>query len=138
MFAMELFVGLSTIVNDSSTDQSNSVPYQDCAKACGECALQCDICAAHCAKMLAEGHKDHLKTLQSCQDCATVCASAACIMARTGPYSMDICRACADVCKKCGDECAKFSSDATMKRCADECRQCEKACRDMLASATNR
>ena len=106
--------------------------YTACAKACGECALACDECAAHCAKMLADGKKEHLKSLQTCQDCAAVCGSAACVTARGGPFSDLICTACADACKRCGDECEQMKDDPVMKRCADECRKCEKACRDML------
>ncbi len=106
--------------------------FAACAKACGECALACDTCAAHCGRMLADGKKEHLTTLRTCQDCAAVCGSAACVTARGGPFSDLICTACAEACKRCGDECAKYPNDPEMKRCADECRKCEKACRDML------
>ncbi|MFO0808635.1 MAG: four-helix bundle copper-binding protein [Gemmataceae bacterium] len=110
--------------------------YMECAKECGQCALACDACSAHCAMMVADGKKDHLKTLQTCQDCAAICGSAACITARTGPYSDLICTACAEACKRCGDACETQSHDAMMKKCADHCRQCEKACRDMLKHAS--
>jgi hypothetical protein len=94
------------------------------------------MCSAHCAKLLSEGKKEHLMTLQTCQDCATTCSAAATIVARSGPFSDTICTACADACKKCGDECTKMKDDAMMKKCADECRACEKACRDMLKHAS--
>jgi hypothetical protein len=111
---------------------AHAAEFTDCAKACGQCALACDQCADHCGAMLAEGKKDHLTTLRTCQDCASVCGSAACITAKGGPFSDLICKACADACKRCGDECEKRSSDPVMKKCADECRRCEKACREML------
>src|SRR5581483_11799559 len=106
--------------------------FEDCAKACGECALACDSCAHHCANMLAQGKKEHHKTLRTCQDCATHCGAAACITGRHGVYSDLICKACAEACKRCGDACDQFKDDAHMKKCADECRKCEKACREML------
>lgn len=107
--------------------------YEQCAKACNDCQRACDMCAAHCAKLVSEGKKEHLTTLKTCQDCATVCSAAACVVARMGPFSDTVCKACAEACKKCGDECDKFKDDPMMKKCADECRKCEKACRDMLA-----
>jgi hypothetical protein len=108
--------------------------FTDCAKECGECARVCDVCAAHCAKLLAAGNKEHLSTLATCADCASICVSGACVVARMGPFSDVICTACADACKRCGDACDKHAAhDAVMKQCTDECRKCEKSCRDMLA-----
>jgi hypothetical protein len=111
---------------------THDAAYQACAKACGECALACDTCGSHCAKMVAEGKKEHFKTLQTCQDCAAFCGTAACITARSGPFADLICKACAEACKRCGDECDRFKSDSVMKKCADECRKCEKECQTML------
>ena len=103
-----------------------------CAKACSDCQRVCDSCSIHCAHMLHEGKKAHFATLTSCQDCATVCAAASQIVARGGPYSNEICKACVDVCAKCAKECEKFPEDTHMKACAQECRKCEKACLEML------
>ena len=85
--------------------------------------------------MVAEGKKDHLTTLKTCQDCATHCAAAASIMSRKGPFSDLICKACAEACARCGEACAKFPDDRHMKKCAEECKKCEKACREMLRHA---
>lgn len=106
--------------------------YEQCAKACNDCEQVCAACATHCAHMLAQGKKEHLRTLATCRDCATHCAAAARIVAGKGPFSDLICTACAEACKRCGDACAKYPDDPMMKRCADECRKCEQACRDML------
>jgi hypothetical protein len=103
-----------------------------CAKECDHCALSCDLCAAHCTTMITEGSKEHLQTLRTCQDCATICNAAARVTAKNGPYSDLICTACADACKRCGDICAKYPNDPIMKQCADECRRCEETCRKML------
>lgn len=61
--------------------------FEACAKACDDCARQCDMCGSHCAMMLAEGKKEHLTTLKTCQDCATVCSAASCVTARSGPFA---------------------------------------------------
>lgn len=113
-------------------DDKHAGALEECAKACNDCQRICDMCATHCAKLIADGKKDHLTTLQTCQDCATVCSAAAGIVARKGPFSDTICSACAEACKRCGDQCDKFKDDLMMKKCADECRKCEKACREML------
>jgi hypothetical protein len=89
------------------------------------------MCATHCAHRLHEGRKEHLTTLMTCQDCATVCSAAAQIVARGGPHSGPICECCAKVCDLCGTACEKFPDDEHMKACADECRKCEKACKAM-------
>ena len=108
---------------------------QACAKACSDCQRQCDTCASHCAHMLAEGKKEHLTTLMTCRDCATICAAAAQIVAGGGPFSSIICESCATACSECAKACEKFPDDKHMKACAEECRKCEKACRGMLKHA---
>jgi hypothetical protein len=112
--------------------------FAECAKSCNECALSCDACGSHCAMLIAEGKREHLKTLHTCQDCATICHAAAAITGRAGPFADAICTACADACKRCGDACEQFKDDPTMKACADECRKCEKACREMPQHAGHR
>ena len=83
--------------------------------------------------MVVDGHKEHLETVRTCVDCATICASASAIVSKYGPFSDLICTACADACKRCGDACEKHGGDdPVMKACAAECRKCEKACREML------
>lgn len=103
-----------------------------CAKACSDCQRACDSCATHCAHLLVDGRKEHLATLQSCQDCADVCTAAAKIVARGGPLVKQTCQACAEACDLCARNCEKFPDDKHMKMCAEECRKCEKACREMI------
>ncbi len=105
--------------------------FLSCAKACDDCARACDLCSARCARLLAEGKKEHLATLRLCEDCSAICSAAARVVAKDGPLSAVICVSCAEACKICGDACAKHAGDAIMKACADECRKCEKACREM-------
>ena len=119
----------------SVTDEKQKGVYDECAKACNDCQRACDACGGHCAMLVSEGKKEHLKTLQTCQDCATLCSAAASIVARMGPFSDTICTACAEACKRCGDECEKHSHDSIMKKCAEECRKCANACNEMLKHA---
>ncbi len=102
-----------------------------CAQACSECQRQCDACATHCGRLIAEGKHDHLTTLMTCQDCATICVAAAQVVSRGGPFSELICQACADACARCGRQCDKFADDEPMRACAAACRKCEAACREM-------
>ena len=107
--------------------------FTKCAQACSDCQRECDACARHCATQISQGHKHHMATLESCLDCATVCAAASQIVSRQGPFSSLICAACADACQRCSKDCQDHGrDDKLMSRCADECRRCETACRDMM------
>jgi hypothetical protein len=137
MCALALFTGPTLL---TAQDRAKPRPDHDhgqmvaekTAAVAGECQRICDMCSVHCARMVAEGKKEHLTTLQTCQDCATVCAATAAITARNGPFSDTILKACAEACARCGAECEKFPSDPHMKQCAEVCRKCEKACREAL------
>ena len=132
LVALALGVCAATAEEKKGDKDRHGSAFMDCAKACGMCAGMCDACSAHCARMLADGKKDHLTTLRTCLDCATICGAAACVTARGGPFSDTICTACAEACKRCGDACEKHKDDDIMRRCTEECRKCEKACRAML------
>jgi hypothetical protein len=122
--------------DDKHTDDAHSEHdhvFSKCADACNDCQRECDSCATHCAHMLADGKKQHMATLQTCQDCADACTAAARIVSRHGPFSHVICESCAQACDKCAAECEKFKSDEHMARCAQECRKCLKACREMIS-----
>jgi hypothetical protein len=112
-----------------------SSAYRECAKACSDCQRECDNCANHCGEMLSQGKNQHHTTLQTCLDCADVCAAAARIVSRSGPFAEQICEPCAEVCNRCEEACRKHGEDATMKACADQCAKCEEACRAMVRSA---
>jgi hypothetical protein len=136
------FVGLVAFAQRGQTQEpraghkEHNEMMQACAKACSDCQRACDTCATHCTHLLHEGKKEHLATLMSCQDCATVCSAAAQIVARGGPFSAIICSACAETCSECGKACEKFPEDNHMKTCAEECRKCETACRAMVKHIT--
>lgn len=124
--------GKQSIVPGESHNK-HAAHLMKCAEECNICQRACDSCAAHCAHLLTHGKKEHHMTLQTCLDCATHCSAAATIMARQGPFSDLICKACIDACARCGKECERHPNDQQMKQCAEACRRCEKACRDMLA-----
>jgi hypothetical protein len=110
-------------------------PFDKCARACADCSLQCDSCFKHCLSLVADGKKDHLQSMQLCNDCGTVCAAAQKIVSRGGPLSATICDACAKSCDTCGAACEKFPDDTHMTACAKACRDCAKACREMIKHA---
>src|SRR5436305_8041965 len=92
MMAALLALCLNVSADDKKADDKkphdeHGGAFMECARACDDCARSCDACGAHCAKLLADGKKEHLKTLQTCQDCATTCSAASCIVARHGPFS---------------------------------------------------
>lgn len=130
LFALTGVFMVATI--SSVADHEHDAAFQECAKACDDCARQCDACAAHCAKLVANGHQEHLKTLATCADCAAICQTASSVMARQGPFADVICTACLEACRRCGEACEAFKDDEMMRACAEECRRCEQACREML------
>lgn len=107
--------------------------HQECLDACTNCAQECESMFNHCAKLVAEGHKEHLKSARTAIDCAAFCALSAQMIARMSPMMVYSCEACAKACKKCGDECAKFDMPE-MKHCAEVCRKCEQSCLEMVRS----
>lgn len=109
--------------------------FDKCAKACTDCLRECEACAHHCALMVADGKKEHLKTLGTCADCGDFCALAAKVVSRHGPMAIPTCEACARACDICGAACEKFPDDDHMKRCDRACRDCAKACREMVMQA---
>ena len=110
-------------------------PNVECARACAVCAFQCESCFDHCVRLVAEGKKEHTRTLRLCNDCGEICAVAGKVVSRQGPLQVTICESCARACDVCGAECEKFESDEHMRACAKACRECAKACRDMIKHA---
>ncbi|MCC6416793.1 MAG: four-helix bundle copper-binding protein [Gemmataceae bacterium] len=106
--------------------------FERCAKACNDCQRICDTCATHCVHLLAQGQKEYMKMLRTCQDCADFCATTAQIVSRHGPFAALICQSCAEACKRCDEACDQFKDDPMMRQCAEECRRCERACREMV------
>jgi hypothetical protein len=106
--------------------------FAACAKACADCQVSCDSCFHHCAALVAEGKKDHVKTMHTCVDCGECCKLAATLAARGSPFAKDACDCCAKCCDECAKACEKFPDDKHMAACAKSCRDCAKACREMI------
>lgn len=104
--------------------------FLTCARDCDECARTCELAAAHCLTMLADGRKEIIPTLRTCQDCAAICAAASRIIAKDGPLAEVIAASCQEACKRCAVLCEK-SSDTILQDCSKACRRCEKCCGDM-------
>lgn len=118
--------------DDHDDTHRNHSEFQECAEICTECQRKCDECVRHCVEMLAQGSERHQKTLATCQDCADLCAAAARIVSRCGPFSREVCEACAEACSACAESCERFSNDDLMTQCADICRECEEQCNHMV------
>jgi hypothetical protein len=114
---------------------SHGRSFTACADACAGCQRACDSCVRHCLTLVADGKKEHEQTLQTCLDCAEVCAAADRIVSRGGPLSDTICRACAEACQRCAEACERFANDEQMAACAKQCRTCQRACESMLDHA---
>ncbi len=97
---------------------------------------RCDDCAAYCLQMLRDGHADHLTTAETCRDCADFCAVAAQMVARSGPFQVQMSRACAEACRLCDEACQRFGDDPTMKMCAAQCALCAEACTALVEAHT--
>jgi hypothetical protein len=126
-----LLVGYTPSAEDNQADP-HAGHFDHCAKACAECMRECESCAHHCASLVASGHKEHMRTLGTCADCAEFCAAAAKIVSHRGPLVALICESCAKACDTCGEACRKSPDDQHMQACARACQMCAQACRDML------
>jgi hypothetical protein len=111
--------------------------HEDCVKACSDCAKTCDETFHHCYQQVAEGKRDHAKSLHLVSDCAGFCSLSACMISKHSPLMVYSCTACADACQTTAAEVERFD-DATMKAAAKSLRACEKSCREMVASMRGR
>jgi hypothetical protein len=136
MLAAIAVVGITWTIgagaDERRAEDKHAGHFDGCAKECANCMRECESCARHCMDQVNGGKQDHFATLQSCSDCADMCAAAGKIVARRGPMAGIVCEACAKACNVCGTACEKFPSDQHMTQCAKACRECEKACREML------
>ena len=105
----------------------------ECIEACVACLVACEMCSDAC---LAESDNAMLVAcIRLDRDCAEVCSAAVRVMARGGPLTAILCRACADACDACAAECNKHASKHDHCRiCAEACRKCAEACRTMAAA----
>ena len=103
-----------------------------CSEACSTCARSCNSCVTHCISEVKSGNANHAESLKVCQDCATICSAASEIMARGGPLSDAICKACIASCDECIAVCKKFPNDQHMQSCMKDAQNCKASCEAML------
>jgi hypothetical protein len=132
LVGLMVFLGIEAFADDPQPEHQHHTAIDPCAKACADCANECDSCFHHCARLVADGQKDHAASMYSCVDCAEFCTLSARLVSRQSGMMNTACEACAKACDVCERACEKFPSDAHMKRCAEACRDCAKACRDMI------
>lgn len=105
--------------------------HQECLEACGDCAKICDMTFHHCYEMVAQGKKEHAKSLHLVSDCAGFCSLSACMIAKHSPLMVHSCQACAEACAATAAEVGKFD-DEQMTRAAKALKECERSCREMV------
>jgi hypothetical protein len=125
-------IALNGIQARAQQPDSHHEHFAKRAKACADCQVSCDSCFRHCATLVANGKKEHVKTMHACVDCADYCALAAKLSARQSSFSATACDGCAKTCDECAKECEKFKDDKHTVDCAKSCRDCAKACRTMI------
>jgi hypothetical protein len=129
-----LVLGQSTPARaEKGHHDQHAAAFDKCARACAACMRECESCANHCLHLVAQGKKQHLRTVGTCTDCATFCAAAARIVAHQGPLARLICESCAKACEDCKGASEKVGpGDDHMQRCAKACASCAQACREMI------
>lgn len=68
------------------------------------------------------------------RDCATICNTLACYLARESVFARMTASLCARICEVCGNACAQFGDQASQS-CARICMHCAQECRTYGASA---
>ncbi len=115
------------------TYASPSQELLDCMDLCGECASICARCSHHCLDMGGEHASPKHQGVM--RDCAEICSTAVCFMARDSDFSSELCGVCAQVCEACADSCERLGkNDKMMQQCAETCRRCAEACGKMAGA----
>jgi len=117
--------------HDSEAAHHHDKMHEACLKACSDCARICDETFHHCYLQVAQGKKEHAKSLHLVSDCAGFCSLSACMIAKHSPLMVHSCASCAEACKATAAEVGKFDS-AEMKAAAKTLLACETSCREMV------
>ncbi|MHB1560523.1 MAG: four-helix bundle copper-binding protein [Isosphaeraceae bacterium] len=124
--------GLAAVTGGRAVAQEAGGDMHDrCAKDCATAMVACNKGFHHCYRQVAEGNREHAKTMHMCVDCADICGTAAALVARMSPLMAHTCRAAADCCEGLIAQCDKLD-DLEMKGVAKACRACVKSCREMV------
>lgn len=120
-------MGIATMEPVDSLIRGGS-PMQHCIDACNRCAQICEECLNLCLQ--EHNIKDRLMCIRTLQDCAEICTTSACFMARSSINAKEVCKVCETICEKCAEECDMFKDDHCQTS-ADACRHCAIECRRM-------
>lgn len=129
--------GIATLSATSAKAQQASATHhrdkihEDCLNACSDCARMCDETFHHCYVQVAEGKRDHAKSLHLVSDCASFCNLSASMIAKHSPLMMQSCAACGSACATTATEVERFDAPE-MKAAAQALRKCERSCREMV------
>lgn len=102
-----------------------------CVEACCDAMNWCNEAFLHCSRLVAKGNAEHVKPMALLLDCGEVCGTAAKLVARMSPLTVQACRTCVEGCDLCVAACSKFD-DRTMKDAVKSLRACGDSCRAML------
>lgn len=91
---------------------------------------ECDASCEHTTTVLLGSQDIHARSMQIqlLRDCATICATAVCFLARHSVFAKPLANLCAYICELCGKECAKFP-DQESQHCSHICFHCAQECR---------
>jgi hypothetical protein len=132
--------GLTAVAGASevyAAQGANNDLHDRCAKNCAETMIACNKGFQHCYRQVAEGKKEHARTMHLCVDCADICGTAAALVARMSPLLAHTCTAAADCCDGLLAQCEKLN-DPEMKSVAEACGACAKSCREMVQAMSGR
>jgi len=105
--------------------------HKECLDACGDCARACDEAFHHCYMEVAEGKREHARSLHLVSDCAGFCSLSACLIAKHSPLMAHSCESCARACADTMAETSKFDSPE-MKAVTKALKHCEATCKAMV------
>ena len=92
-----------------------------------------EACIASCleyeSQYIAQNHQRmYAKCIQTCQDCADLCAITMAFAKRTSPYTTTLAQLCAKACYANALQCEKNCNSDSAQQCKDACLQCAKEC----------
>ena len=118
------------IIGDEPAHRHDAI-HKECLDACSDCARMCDETFHHCYVQVAEGKRDHAKSLHLVSDCEGFCSLSASMIAKHSPLMAASCMACAEACKMTAAEVEKFDQPE-MKAAAKALRRCVTSCNEMV------
>ncbi|MCT8975350.1 four-helix bundle copper-binding protein [Clostridium sp. CX1] len=113
----------------NATLMAPNAQYQSCMDALNKCAQLCQECLRLCLEEPDMNMREHC--MLDLMDCAEVCSTAACAMARRSKHLKEILNLCSTICEECASECNRFKSEHN-NLCADACRHCAEECRKVM------